>query len=535
MHHPVDALLIAYETQENLGVRSIMAVLAEAGFTSVIEPFHPGDYDQVIQSILRYQPRLVGFSIIFQYTIDDFNQLADRLRQAGVRAHFTAGGHFPSIRPAEVLQLIPALDSIVCFEGEFTLLELLRRLSSPAEWGEILGLAYRLNGQVQINPPRALIPDLNKLPRLVRDEPRLLSHGVRTASMLASRGCLYDCAFCSIRQFYQGAPGPLRRTRSPQAVVGEMVDLYERDGVRFFNFQDDDFAAKTHEQRRWLQQFLAEMSAAGLSDRVIWKIACRVDDVDMELMRQCMQHGLAGVYLGVESGNPTGLQALNKHVTVQQNAAAIQTLKDLDLSFEIGFMLFDPSSTVETVGQNIRFLIQMMSDGKAPVNFCKMLPYAGTPIEAQLKREGRLRGTISQPDYAFQDPRMDLYAHFVHLTFQKRNFKYSGLVERLCTCLFDVVLTRITEEAPWAGDYQKALRGITRKVNRIALDTLKTSLAFVAERDFFSILDGWGYLIELMNWEMEQETQLEAKLTKVISRYNPELIPEVARVRDAAS
>lgn len=533
VNNPVDALFIAYETQENLGVRSIMAVLDEAGFTSVIEPFHPGDDDLVIQSILRCRPRLVGFSIIFQYSIDDFNQLAERLRQAGVRAHFTAGGHFPSIRPAEVLQLIPALDSVVCFEGEYTLLELLRRLSSPAEWGEIAGLAYRMDGQVNINPPRALIPDLNKLPRLVRNEPRVLSHGVRTASMLASRGCLYDCAFCSIRQFYQGAPGPLRRTRSPQQVVGEMVDLYEQDGVRFFNFQDDDFAAKTQEQRRWLGQFLAEMSAAGLADRVIWKIACRVDDVDIEIMQQCMQHGLAGVYLGVESGNPTGLKALNKHVSVQQNAAAIQTLKDLGLSFEIGFMLFDPSSTMDTVSQNIRFLIRMMSDGKAPVNFCKMLPYAGTPIEAQLKREGRLRGTISQPDYPFLDPRMDLYAHFVHLTFQKRNFKYSGLVERLCTCLFDVVLTRLTEDAPWAGDYQKALQGITRQVNRIALDTLKNSLAFMTERDFFAILNGWGYLTELMDWEMEQETQLDAKLTKVIERYNPELIPEVGATHPA--
>ena len=534
MNKPVDALFIAYETQENLGIRSIMAVLAEAGFTSVVEPFHPGEYDQVIQSILRYQPRLVGFSIIFQYTIDDFIQLADRLRQAGVCAHFTAGGHFPSIRPVEVLGLIPALDSIVCFEGEYTLLELLQRLSFPAEWGEILGLAYRWHGQVQINPPRPLITDLNKLPRLVRNEPRVLSHGVRTASMLASRGCLYDCTFCSIRQFYQGAPGPLRRTRSPQSVVEEMVDLYEQDGVRFFNFQDDDFAAKTQEQRRWLNQFLVEMSAAGLSDRVIWKIACRVDDVDIELMRQCQKHGLAGVYLGVESGNPTGLQALNKHVTVQQNAAAIHTLKTLDIPFEIGFMLFDPSSTVETVAQNIHFLRQMMSDGKAPVNFCKMLPYAGTPIEAQLKREGRLRGTISQPDYSFLDPRMDLYAHFVHQTFQRRNFKYSGLVERLCTCLFDVVLTRITEDAPWVEDYQKALQQVTRQVNRIALDALKTSLAFVAERDFFEILNGWGYLKELMNWEIEQETRLETKLTRVISRFNPELIPEVVRVRDVA-
>lgn len=528
VREPVDALFVAYETQENLGVRSLMAVLDEAGFNSTVEPFYPGNYDQLVQSILDRRPRLVGFSIIFQYTIEDFNQLAGRLRQAGVEAHFTAGGHFPSIRPAEVMGLIPSLDSIVRYEGEYTLLELLENLSLPGEWRSILGLAYRSDGQIQINPPRPLIDDLDKLPPLLRSEPKTLSRGVRTASMLASRGCLYDCAFCSIRQFYQGAPGPLRRARSPKSVVAEMVALNRQDGVRFFNFQDDDFAAKTGEQRKWLGEFLDEMSIARFDHPVIWKIACRVDDVDIDLMRQCQAQGLVGVYLGVESGNQTGLRLLNKHVTVQQNETAIQILKDLDLSFEIGYMLFDPSSTVETVAENIRFLQKMMSDGAAPVNFCKMLPYAGTPIEAQLKREGRLRGTISQPDYSFLDPRLDIYAHFVHQTFQQRNFKYSGLVERLRSCLFDVRLARLLEDAPWVEDYQRQLRQITQQVNRVALETLKASLAFIAERDFFEVLDGWGYLNELSTWERHQETRLDAKLTKITSRFNPELAVEVS-------
>lgn len=534
MSKSVDALFIAYETQENLGVRSLMSVLAQAGMSSAVEPFFPGEYEQVLQSITRHQPRLLGFSIIFQYTIDDFKHLADRLRRAGVSSHFTAGGHFPSIRPEDVLRLMPALDSIVRFEGEYTLLELLERLSRPAEWGDILGLVYRNNGQVQTNPPRPLIEDLDELPGFVRGEPRELSRGVRTASMLASRGCLYDCAFCSIRQFYGGPPGPLRRTRSPESVVGEMVDLYEQNGVRFFNFQDDDFAAKTGDQRRWLHRFLHEMRAAGLSDKVMWKIACRVDDVCVDTIRECQEHGLAGVYLGVESGNPTGLRLLNKHATVEQNAAAIETLKTLGISFEIGFMLFDPSSSVDTVGQNIRFLEETMSDGRAPINFCKMLPYAGTPIESMLAREGRLRGTISQPDYSFLDPRVDLYAHFVHQTFQKRNFKYSGLVERLCTCLFDVVLARMTPDEPWLSDYERQLRHVTRKVNSIALDTLGRALEYVADRSVVEVLDGWGYLKELMSWEIEQEGAVETELAALVERYSPGLVPEIGGTPDAA-
>lgn len=535
MNRPVDALFIAYETQENLGVRSVMAVLEEAGFTATLVPFVPGRYDQVIQAVQQLRPALVGFSIIFQYTVQDFNDLATRLRQAGVTAHFTAGGHFPSIRPEQVMDLIPALDSIVRFEGEYTLLELLKRLASPGEWGEVLGLAYRTLGHVRINPPRPLIADLDKLPRLLRGEPHELSRGVRTASMLASRGCLYDCSFCSIRQFYQGAPGQLRRSRSPRAVVAEMADLYEQNDVRFFNFQDDDFAAKTREQRRWIDEFLREISAADLADRVIWKIACRVDDVDHELLRRCQAHGLVGVYLGVESGNPGGLKTLNKHVTVEQNAAAIQTLKDLDILFEMGFMLFDPSSTVETLAQNIRFLENVMLDGRAPMNFCKMLPYAGTPIELQLQREGRMRGTISQPDYSFPDPRLEIYAHFVHLAFQKRNFTYSGLVERLSTCLFDAVLARCVENEPGADDYRRDLQALTGELNRIAIQTLQASLEFIAGRDLFGILNGWGYLKDLMAWEKAEEARLESELATITARYNPELNQAVLLERAVAS
>jgi anaerobic magnesium-protoporphyrin IX monomethyl ester cyclase len=531
MNKSIDALLIAYETQENLGVRSLMAVLEEAGFTSVILPFIPGNYDEIIHIVHELNPALVGFSIIFQYTIQDFNQLGDQLRQAGVEAHFTAGGHFPSIRPEQVMDLIPSLDSIVRFEGEYTLLELIKHITSRKAWSEILGLAYRGNGQVLINPPRPLIADLDKLPRLLRGDPHTLSRNVRTASMLASRGCLYDCVFCSIRQFYQGAPGPLRRTRSPKSVVAEMADLYNQNDVRFFNFQDDDFAAKTRGQRRWIDEFLRELSTTGLVDRIIWKIACRVDDVDRQLMQHCQEHGLVGVYLGVESGNSTGLRTLNKHVSVEQNVAAIQILKDLELSFEIGFMLFDPSSTVDTVAQNIAFLENNMLDGRAPMNFCKMLPYAGTPIEALLKKEGRLRGTISQPDYSFLDPRLEIFSHFVHSTFQKRNFTYSGLVERLCTCLFDAVLVRFLEYEPWVEDYKNELQELTSQVNGIAIETLKASLEFIASRDLLGILDGWGYLKDLTAWERGEEDRLEAELARITDRYSPELSPAVVLER----
>src|ERR1039457_6542994 len=153
------------------------------------------------------------------------------------------------------------------------------------------------------------------------------SAGFPMAPMLASRGCLFNCSFCSIRQFYGEAPGPHRRVRSPEDVAAEMRSLYDSRGVRLFLFQDDDFAAKTEPQRAWVERFLLALDAEGLTGKVGWKISCRVDDIEPEIMAHCRDHGLLAAYLGVESGNGEGLATLNKHATVEQNHQAMRTLR----------------------------------------------------------------------------------------------------------------------------------------------------------------------------------------------------------------
>ena len=62
-------------------------------------------------------------------------------------------------------------------------------------------------------------------------------------------------------------------------------------------------------------------------------------------------------------------------------------------------MLLDPSSTFESVRENIGFLRTIVGDGCLPVTFCRMLPYNGTPIKDELVQSGRLRGDVNNPDY----------------------------------------------------------------------------------------------------------------------------------------
>lgn len=125
-------------------------------------------------------------------------------------------------------------------------------------------------------PPRPLSTDLDALPTPLRADQVLSARGVGVVSLLASRGCYYDCAFCSVRAFYGGAPGPLRRTRSPASVVDEMERLHAERGARVVIFKDDDLATRGGRAHAWIAEFAGELAARRLGREVVWRISCRV-------------------------------------------------------------------------------------------------------------------------------------------------------------------------------------------------------------------------------------------------------------------
>ncbi|MGE5239036.1 MAG: B12-binding domain-containing radical SAM protein [Chloroflexota bacterium] len=520
----VDALFVGYENQENLGLRYIISYLEAHGHRCDLIPYSPGDPTAVAHAIARGEPDLVGFSIIFQYSLHEFGLLMEQLRGLGINAHFTAGGHYPSLCPEKTMAELPALDSLVRFEGELTTLDLLRTVKYPDHWLSIPGLVFRRHGGVVLNPPRPLVDNLDILPWPKRSDVMQTCRGIPTAPILASRGCLFNCSFCSIRQFYGSAPGALRRSRSARDVVAEMKDLYERRNVRLFLFQDDDFAAKSTAQRAWVQQFLDALRASGLSSVIRWKISCRVDDVEAEIMAQCRDHGLMAVYLGVESGNSRGLQTLNKHVTVEQNIAAMRILKDLDLTFDIGFMLFDPDSTIDSVRENIRFLREVARMGGPPLSFVKMLPLAGTAVQARLAAEGRLTGDAVRPDYDLLDPRLDYYCLFVTLNFSHRNSDPQGLVERLRLSYFDCLVAKLFRPTPDIENYETSLRALIDRTNDSALETLDKALTLVETcPDSRSVALRWPRLNAIAMEERRCVAEIASDLDQVLEAHSPAL------------
>lgn len=460
----LDVALVGYQDQGNLGMGYLAAVLVRDGYrVDMVEVRGPAE--DICDQIVRDEPLVVGFSLIFQFFLPQFRRLARTLRRAGVRSHFTIGGHYASLCPEEVLAQFPELDSIARFEGEETLLELVRRLEGGQDWRATPGLAYLDQGQMAESVPRPLVHDLDTLPFPLRPYQPERIIGYPTMPVLASRGCARRCSFCSIHTFYREAEGRVVRTRQPEWIVKEMVNLFEQRGVRIFLFQDDDFPIWNKVGRRWAEELVERIKDSVMADQILWKISCRAEYVDREFFSYLRDAGLFLVYMGIESGVEQGLKVLNKQMTLEQNLAAVRTLKELGIWMSYGFMLLDPSSTFASVRQNISFLKEIVGDGYAAATFCRMLPYGGTPIRTMLAQEGRLKGNTMRPDYDFLDRRLNSY--YALLREAARPWIHDGGLSHEINWAWEEleVVERLLPEATGGDGYRRDLTALTADSN----------------------------------------------------------------------
>lgn len=408
----IPVALVAFEDFENLGVGYLASVLSEAGYEATLIDFRQGK-EEILKKLNNIKPLIVGFSVIFQYHIYEFEELISYLRNNGIKCHFTAGGQYASLRYEDLFETIPLLDSAVRFEGEYTFLDLVNCIYTGTDWKNISGIVYKSNGKIIVNPLRPVETDLDSFPIPRRSPLKEYALNKKFATIVAGRGCVNNCAFCYLREYSRLSSGPYKRIRKPEKVVREMELIQLKMGCSVFLFQDDDFPVKTGMNPEWIEIFCKELSRKKLTDKIMWKINCRPDEVDYDSFALMKKHGLFLVFLGIEDGTDIGLSRLNKHMTTTKCMEGINILKMLEIGFDYGFMLFQPYTTFSSLNDNLDFLRELCGDGLAPVTFLKMMPYCATPIEKELRINGRLKGNPGFYDYNFLDESMNYYYDFI--------------------------------------------------------------------------------------------------------------------------
>jgi anaerobic magnesium-protoporphyrin IX monomethyl ester cyclase len=503
---PRRILLVGFEDQDNLGIRYLSGRLLQDGHETRIVAFgrDPGPLLEVIR---RERPDVVGFSLIFQYMVPEFAAVMRALRDAGVDAHFTIGGHYASFEPLELLRLIPELDSVVRFEGEETLAELVAKLDGG--WQEIPGIAWAGG----VNPPRADHKPIDDYPEPDRRDIDYRAQDLPTASVLASRGCPWQCSFCSIITFYEANGTKGRRRRDPVRIVDEIEDLVVGRGAKLILFQDDDFLAGGNAARRWALEVADELVRRGLHEAMRFKLSCRSDEVRAEVLEPLIEAGLVHVYLGVESGDEESLRSLNKLLEADAHWRAGRVLRELDLSFDFGFMLLEPWSTLESAQANATFLRDFTADGWVAAGFCRTLPYVGTPIERRLREEGRLVGPALDAEYRFLDPRVDLLWDFCLLAFDGRNSGPNATWNLLRGLLFDTHLE--LPGRPRDDGLAAASRALARASNGVMLDVVDAAIELIDEGAVAHPTD--GDLLELARLARREDALVRRQMRELAS------------------
>ena len=264
-------------------------------------------------------------------------------------------------------------DFCVRGEGEETFPELIQAIEAGSGFESIRGLSYRIGGQSHHNPDRGLVRNLDALPfpdlSLIRGREKVTINPVIT-----SRGCPYDCNFCSVTPMF----GRTCRHRSPESVIDEIQTLPQ--GLVFF--YDDNFAGN----RKRTKTLLEMMVRKGINRPICAQVRADVTR-DKEMMRLLRMAKCWQVYVGFESASQETLQEFNKRQTVGEMADAVRIFHEHDILVHGMFVMGAENDNARTIRQTADFALKHKID---TVQFMVLTPLPGTAYYHELERQDRL-------------------------------------------------------------------------------------------------------------------------------------------------
>jgi len=297
---------------------------------------------------------------------------ADKFRQRGLPV--IMGGPHPSAKPEEALE---HADWVLRGEADDTFFEFLKKFEAREALGDIKGLSYRTDLGCINNPLPEHTVDLDTLPipdlSLIEGWRRM-----RILPVMTSRGCPYNCAFCSVTKMF----GRRYRFRSPDKIVDELERAMALKKWFFTFFVDDNFIAN----RRRAKELMRLMIAKKVTPR--WSAQVRVevakDDEMLDLMRRS---NCKFVYVGLESINPETLKLYNKQQSLEDIELCIRKLHAHKIRIHGMFVFGADTDTVQTMRETGRFARRMNID---TVQFMILCPLPDTETHHQLESEGRI-------------------------------------------------------------------------------------------------------------------------------------------------
>jgi radical SAM superfamily enzyme YgiQ (UPF0313 family) len=351
---PIGTLYAATALRESgISVVTFDSMLEEpsANFTAALE---------------KHSPKIVAvyeddFNFLSKMCLTRMREVAWEMARAARALGAIAIAHGSDATDNPVLFLENGFDYVLCGEAEQTLVHLCAAILHGEEVTELDGLV-RLDvyGQPIQSPQRlAKNPAWAELPFASRDlidlepyrEAWVGAHGHFSTNMVSSRGCPYRCNWCA-----KPISGNQFHLRPAAAVAEEMNLLKLRAGVQHIWFGDDVFALNHH----WVQEFAREVAERDAA--LPFKIQSRADLMTEDTVLHLKTAGCAEVWMGVESGAQTVLNAMDKGLSLSSVVAARRRLKEAGIRACFFLQFGYPGETWAELQETIAFVREMRPD-----------------------------------------------------------------------------------------------------------------------------------------------------------------------------
>ncbi|MBI5259144.1 MAG: B12-binding domain-containing radical SAM protein [Burkholderiales bacterium] len=407
-HHDPHDVMSGRSTWENLAIRYVGAAIAdlEGVQVSILDNhLHRRPNAAAMTRLAALPPPDVVALSALSHNMPMALDLVRRVRLVYPRAVIVMGGFGPATWHDQFLPQTPEVDAVFLGDGEQSFREFIQHLRDGEDWHATPGIAW-CDAQRRIT--RTAQPRMAPLDELrwPLREPR---YPLDECTISASRGCAYNCSFCSIAPFYAAQPGKKVRFRAPAQIVAEMAALVREQGVRWINFTDDDFLGINRIHPGWSDELAHRMIEQGLNLRFFFQT--RVDHIQEPGLALLKKAGLRTVALGVESYVPRMLEVFNKRTTIESSLHAVGVLTRLNINYELYSIATDADTTLPEILFDIdRFISLRYFDSNDPVPFSMQInefrayAYRGTPLFNEYQRRGILHVEGFDIGYDFSDP-----------------------------------------------------------------------------------------------------------------------------------
>lgn len=349
--------------------------------------------DQVVERIPAATDA-VGVSVQYSYEWPVGRTLLQRIRRRFPRTLVVLGGEHVTALPELCLQESGA-DAAVLGEGEHSFVAVLAywRLDGRAGVAHVPGIWYRsVDGRLADTGKGRRETDLAAIPRPAWDCVPLeeylrrgLGFGVgrgRSVPVLASRGCPYQCTFCSSPSMWTTK----WVARDPDDLLDEIADLQQGYRAENFDFYDLTVIVK----RQWILDFCHAIERRGMS--FVWQLpsGTRSEAIDAEVAAALFRTGCRNLSYAPESGSPETLRLIKKKVSLPRMLGSMRAAVRSGLNVKANVIFGFPHERARHLLESAAFLLRAAAIGIHDVSIWVFVPYPGSELFAELRERGRI-------------------------------------------------------------------------------------------------------------------------------------------------